>query len=155
MREHNSFTGQFYESDRIEKSRTLAAIDVDEISLVNKAANKKKFLFFKSSEEGSCIDLLNTLEAVEDNYSLSEEENVHIEKALKVLNTIESEDVEALSNVILLLSKLIDSDQQDTAVSKASNALWPSFSASSRRVQKNEVTDETIWPSLTGAMSSI
>jgi len=152
---YNPLTGLYDNREKIQKSRSLAEIELAEISLVNKAANKQKFLFFKSSEDGSCIDLLNTLEAIDENYTLSAQEDEHIEKALKTLNTLESEDVEALSNVILLLSKLIDSDQQDTAVSKASNALWPSFSASSRRVQKTEVNSDSIWPSLAAAMVSV
>ena len=139
----NPLTGMY--DNRIEKSRRLTDIELAEISLVNKAANKKKFLFFKSSNEGSCIDLLDILEAIEENYSISADESAHIEKALKVLNVLDTEDIESLSNVILLLSKLVE---PDTEVVSKSDKLWPSFAQRST-VQKTEPDDkDALWPSL-------
>jgi len=115
--------------DSITKARNLKDIETKEVSLVDKAANKKRFLFFKSSEEGDCLDLLAILENIDEHYTLSDAEEVHIEKVLKTLAVLEAEDVESLSNVILLLSKLIATEPESTPVSKQITDNWPSLSS--------------------------
>ncbi len=122
----NSITGMPMK-EKIEK-RQLSELEISEISLVRKGANKKKFLFFKSSDSGSCIDLLDTLEAIEENYSVTAEESEAIEKAIQTLSVLETADVDALSNVILLLSQLIANEPDETPVAKQqTEKLWPSF----------------------------
>lgn len=128
------------------QKRELTDIELREVSLVDKPASRRKFIFFKSSDDGACIDLLDTIEAIEENYTLSAEESGYIEKTLRTLNVLDSEDVEALSNVILLLSKLVESE--DVQVSKACDLKWPSFRPQHSTVQKTEASDDALWPSL-------
>jgi uncharacterized membrane protein YgaE (UPF0421/DUF939 family) len=134
--------------------RNLADIELEEVSLVNKADNKKKFLFFKSASaasDGPCLDLLDIIEQVEKNYTLSDEENDYIEKAIKTLSILESEDVDALSNVILLLSELIGGSEQSKEVQKMSSDIWPSITERPR-MKKIDTDDKTKWPSLCESM---
>ena len=144
---YNPLTGLNDNRVAVEK-RQITDLEIKEVSLVKRGANRKRFLFWKS-EHGDVIDLLNTLEAVEENYTVSAEESEHIEKALKVLNVLESEDVESLSNVILLLSKLIATEDTSAPVSKSVSRIWPSFVSAFSSVKVSK-SDEEEKPVMTG-----
>jgi len=148
--------------DSITKARSLKDIDTTEISLVDKPANKRKFLFFKNQSgdnkmfnDNDTLNLLDTLEAVEAKYVLSETEQTNITKAIQTLSVIPSEDVEALSSVILLLSTLIEAEPKEK-VAKSFTSLWPTLTGEMLPITKAgagvnvhaEADGTRKWPSL-------
>lgn len=134
--------------EEIEKSRTLRDIELQEISLVDKPASKKKFLFFKSDDGDELDMLLSVLEQGD----FDEQSDVAITKALSILTNLEAEARTAIAKTIMAIVQLAGVDIDDeTQVQKIDydSLKWPSF-RSQRRVEKTEVTDETLWPSLVG-----
>lgn len=157
---YNPLTGMNDNRVPVEK-RDLADISIKEVSLVKKGANRKRFLFFKSSEDGGALDLCNILDGIDEFYTLSAEENAHIEKALKTLSVLESDDVDALSNVVLLLSQLIANEPDETPVAKQqADKLWPSVSAGipvskSEKEEKPVMTGDRAQESLSATFGSV
>ena len=136
------------DSSCIEK-KVLSEIELAELSLVDRPANKKKFLFAKS-ENGCTIDLLDTIEKFEKSFELTNEENTAVETAIAALNKLDSDEQDAIAKVILLLGQI---ELTEPAVKKSDdNALWPSFKQR-HKVEKAgiEVDEDTFWPSIVSA----
>jgi hypothetical protein len=130
MRKYNLSAGRH----EIEKTRSLRNININEISLVNKPANKRLFLFFKSGDNkmyDDALDLLDAIEQIENSFELSKDENKRIETCIKALNKLDSNEVGAISGVLLLLSELtiksIPEEKEKPDVEKSVSPMWPSF----------------------------
>lgn len=71
--------------------------------------------------ENDTLDLLDAIECVEKSFEFSKDENERLETAVKALNKLNSDEVDAISGVLLLLSKF------ETKVEKSISTLWPSL----------------------------
>lgn len=139
----NMFTGM---PMRVEK-RDLESIELQEISLVDKAANKCKFLFFKNEAGGDELDML--LSVLEQG-QFDDESDAQICKAVDALTGLETDKRTAIAKTIMAIVKLAGVDIDDeTQVRKIDydSLRWPSFQQQ-RRVEKTEVDEEALWPSL-------
>jgi len=154
----NVFTGmEMPEEKELEKARELRDINIKEVSFVSKPASKKTFIFFKGDTEmgNDVIDLLDTIEQIEKSFELSKDENERIETAVAALNKLSSEEVDAISGVLLLLSKVVISKPE---VKKSVDGLWPSLSTSEGLLSVSKAraginvedtdSDGSKWPSL-------
>ena len=151
----NMFTGLAMEKDDDDEARSLKDIVLKEISLVNKPANKRKFLFHKSSSDGGCLDLVATVESLHESFDLGDGEQTAIEKGLRVLTELSSDDQNAMADICLLLGKAFGAvgevpvsqdDDDDTG-----GGLWDSITTANQRehhTQKSEANDDALWPSL-------
>jgi len=127
-----------------EKSRRLRDIELKEVSLVTKAANKKKFLFYKSADGDG--DELNSLLSILDSAQFDSESDKSICKAVDVLTNLEDDERTAIAKTIIAIVKLAGVDIDDnTPVQKIdiSDLRWPSFS-SGIRVAKSESEEKPV-----------
>lgn len=103
-------------------ARELLNIDIDEISLVDNAATRKKFLIIKNKKENmqNAIDkdrgdsdiknlkeneVIKMLDLIELYKKLSEDDQDFSEEQLKILKALSPENVKAIKNAIGVLTK--------------------------------------------------
>ena len=143
---YNMITGMPMREE-IEKSRKLIDIELHEVSLVDKpAGSNSKFLFFKNDGD----DELNTLLSILESADFDEQSDIAITKAVDVLTSLEVDERTAIAKTIMAIVKLAGVDIDDeTQVQKIDydSLKWPSFRPQ-RKLAKAEVSDETLWPSL-------
>jgi hypothetical protein len=142
----------------LNKRRKLEDIETTEVSFADKPATGKKFLFFKrkgeSQMETEVTSLLDAIEYIEKNFELTGDETENLDNAIKALSKMDSEEVEAVSNMVLLLSKMFAAKPE---VRKAADIKWPSLTNDLLIVTKaragidveDAAPNDTQWPSLT------
>ena len=148
----NPLTGLYDNREEISKSRALKNIELNEISLVDRPASKRKFLFFKSDGYDELDKLLSVLEQAD----FDEQSDVAITKAVDVLTGLEADERTAVAKTILAVVRLAGVDiDDDTEVKKIDydSLKWPSFRPQLSEIEKTETTvsDDAKWPSLCGA----
>lgn len=136
-------------SEEIEKSRALKNIELQEISLVDKPANQKRFLFFKNEDGDELDKLLSVLESAQ----FDSESDIVITKAIDVLTSLDADERTAIAKTILAIVQLAGIDiDDDEPIEKIdiSSLKWPSFQQQRSVQKKTEVDDKVLWPSLVG-----
>lgn len=129
------------------KKRKLSELELEEISLVSKPSNKRKFLFYKGVNIMSTLDeIVNLIETIEKSVDLTKAEDAAVQDAILFLD---DHGLEA-AGPLLLLSKVLAKGHDSPKVKKALEAKWPSLSQGLILVNKAHLrksTDHGIKPS--------
>ncbi len=123
--------------------RQLKEIETTEVSVVDKAANKKKFLFYK--KEGEPMNHVELLFDMLEKNNLLEEDEVEIAKsALEVLNGLDDNAIDAVADLLQVVT-------QNDAIQKSVKTLWPSFlgipTVKAEQQEELHSTEVCKWPS--------
>ena len=147
---YNPLTGMYDNRKEEISKRELNDIQLREVSLVDKAANKKKFLFFKS--DGDELDMLLS---ILDKADFDDDSERAVVLCVDALTSLKADERTAIAKTFMAMLKLADVDIDDGTVLQKidyDSLRWPSFRSQCQVVAKSEASDKALWPSLVGAI---